>query len=216
MVGAQISEMNIYQVLVVILSLNIDALFFGVAFGAKGIKILAKSKLIIFFTSMSITIISFFMGKGCGKFLEPQLSSHLGAIFMIIIGIVFVIRTLLEKNSSPLPKTLVNLSLKSLGLTIKIIKEPVLSDIDSSGSIEPAEALLVAFALSFDSLSASFSLGLSNLANIKQILLIPVFQFLAISAGNVFAYFFKTFRKSLIANYIPGIVLIVLGIYNLF
>jgi len=208
--------MNIYQIFVITLSLNIDALFFGVAFGTKGIKILTKSKVIIFFTSMSITIISFFMGRWFGKFLEPQLSSHLGAIFMIIIGIVFVIRTLLEKNSSPLPKTLVNLSLKSLGLTVKIIKEPVLSDIDSSGSIEPVEAFLVALALSLDGLSASFSLGLSNLANIEQILLIPAFQFIAISAGNVFAYFFKTFRKSLIANYIPGIVLILLGIYNLF
>ncbi|WP_041737843.1 manganese efflux pump [Caldicellulosiruptor owensensis] len=208
--------MNIYQVLVAILSLNIDALFFGVAFGAKGIKILTKSKLIIFFTSMSITIISFFIGRGFGKFLNSQLSLHLGAIFMIIIGIVFIIRTFTEKNSSPLPETLVNLSLKSLGLTVKIIKEPVLSDIDSSGSIEPVEALLVALALSLDGLSASFSLGLSNLANIEQILLIPVFQFIAISIGNIFAHFFKIFRKSLIANYIPGIVLILLGIYKLF
>ncbi|ADQ07938.1 protein of unknown function DUF204 [Caldicellulosiruptor hydrothermalis 108] len=209
--------MNIYQFFVVILSLNIDALFFGVAFGTKGIKILTKSKLIIFFTSTIITTVSFFMGKWFGKFLEPQLSSHLGAVFMIIIGIALVIRTLIEKkNNTPLPKTLVSFSLKSLGLTVKVIKEPLLSDFDSSGTIEPVEAFLVALALSFDGLSASFSLGLSNLANIEQILLIPVFQFIAISAGNVFAYFFKTFRKSLIANYIPGIVLIVLGIYNLF
>jgi len=185
--------MNIYQIFVLTLSLNIDALFFGVVLGAKGIKILTKSKLIIFFTSMSITIISFFIGRGFGKFLNPQLSLHLGAIFMIIIGIVFIIRTFIEKNSSPLPETLVNLSLKSLGLTVKIIKEPVLSDINSSGSIEPAEALLVALALSLDGLSASFSLGLSNLANIEQILLIPVFQFIAISIGNVFAHFFKIF-----------------------
>ncbi|BCS82061.1 manganese efflux pump [Anaerocellum diazotrophicum] len=209
--------MNIYQFFVAILSLNIDALFFGVAFGTKGIKILTKSKLIIFFTSTIITTVSFFMGKWFGNFLEPQLSSHLGAVFMIIIGIAFVIRTLIEKkNNTPLPKTLVSFSLKSLGLTVKVIKEPLLSDFDSSGTIEPVEAFLVALALSFDSLSASFSFGLSNLANIGQILLIPVFQFVAISLGNVFTCFFKIFRKFLITNYIPGIVLILLGIYNLF
>ena len=209
--------MNIYQFFVVILSLNIDAFFFGVAFGTKGIKILTKSKLIIFFTSMSITAVLFFLGKWFGNFLEPQLSSHLGAVFMIIIGVAFVIKTLIEKkDNTPLPKTLVSFSIKSLGLTVKVIKEPLLSDFDSSGAIEPVEAFLVALALSFDGLSASFSLGLSNLVNIYQILLIPVFQFVAISLGNVFTCFFKILRKFFITNYIPGIVLILLGIYYLF
>lgn len=55
---------------VVIFLFNIDVFFFGVVFGVKGIKIFVKLKLIIFFIFMSIIIILFFMGKGCGKFFE--------------------------------------------------------------------------------------------------------------------------------------------------
>jgi len=207
--------MSFFQVLTAAIALNLDALFFGIAFGAKGIKILFKSKVVIFCISLLVAMLSFLIGRYLGKYLSIELSSHLGPAFMILIGTFFTIRTFFERDRQDVPKTLVNFSLKSLGLTIKIIKEPQVSDIDKSGFIEPFEAVFVSLALSFDSLSASFSLGLSNLANIYEILLIPIVQLIAISVGNVLAHSLKYLKKFWFANYIPGIVLIFLGLYNL-
>lgn len=207
--------MSFFQVLTAAVALNLDALFFGIAFGAKGIKILFNSKIVIFCLSLLVSMLSFLTGGHFGKYLSLQVSNHLGSALMIIIGIFLIIRTFLERDREDVPKTLVNFSLKSLGLTIKIIKEPQVSDMDKSGFIEPFEAVFVSLALSFDSLSASFSLGLSNLANIYEILLIPIIQLIAISGGNVLAHSLKYLKKFWFANYIPGIVLIFLGVYNL-
>lgn len=208
-------KMSFFQILTAAIALNLDALFFGIAFGTKGIKILFKSKIVIFCISLLVSMLSFLIGKHFGKYLSIQVSNHLGSAFMIVIGIFLIIRTFFERDREDVSKTLVNFSLKSLGLTIKIIKEPQVSDINQSGFIEPVEALFVSLALSFDSLSASFSLGLSNLANIYEILLIPIVQFIAISVGNVLAHSLKYLKKFGFANYIPGIVLIFLGVYNL-
>lgn len=206
--------MNLFQIFTAAIALNLDALFFGIAFGTKGIKILFKSKVIIFCISLLVSILAFSSGKHFGKYFSTQISNYLGSSIMIVIGLLLIIRTLIEKNKEDVPKTLINFSLKSLGLTIKIIKEPQKSDIDKSGFIEPIEAVFVAIALSFDSLSASFSLGLSSSANIYEILLIPLVQLLAISSGNSLAHSLKYLEKFCLAKYLPGIVLILLGIYN--
>ncbi|WAM31878.1 manganese efflux pump [Caldicellulosiruptor naganoensis] len=207
--------MNFFQVLSAIVAINLDALFFGIAFGTKGIKILFKSKVVMFSVSLFTMMLSFLIGKHFGVLISSEFSKYLGPMLMILIGILLIFRTLSEKNRQDSPRTLVNFSLKSLGLTIKIIKEPCVSGIDQSGFIEPIEALFVSLALSFDGLSASFSLGLSNLVNIYEILLIPIVQFIAISTGNTLAHSLKCIKRLLFANYIPGIVLIYLGVYNL-
>lgn len=207
--------MELLSILVICLALNLDALFFGIAFGMKNIKILLNSKLIIFFASLLISLLSYTLGKSTGRLLSGYSSHILGSSLMIVVGLLLILRTTLEKEKNPKAKTLINISLKSLGLTIKIIKEPQASDINRSGAIEPFEAIFIAFALSLDALSASFSLGLGSMTKVWTIFLIPVIQFIAISFGNMFGQRLKKIQKNIYINYLPAIALIGLAILNL-
>jgi len=189
--------MEILEICTISLVLNIDALLFGITFGIKNIKICLVSKMIIFITSFSITLISYLLGKYVSIFLNKNISYIISSAMMIFLGLALILKTAIDKEDSSKKKMLVNLNLHSLGLTIKIIKEPTASDIDKSGTIEAIEAIFIAIALSLDALSATFSLSLCADLKIYTIFLIPTIQFIALSAGNLFGQRLKFLQKNL-------------------
>ena len=108
--------------------------------------------------------------------------------------------------------------IKFLGITIKIIKNPINSDLDNSKTIDSKEALFLSLALSLDSFC--IGIGGSIIGIDYQIFpfLIAIFQLFFLSFGNILGR--KLYNLSNLPNniwsIISGIGLIIIGFLKFF
>ncbi len=103
-------------------------------------------------------------------------------------------------------------TIKSLGIVIQILKEPVSADFDCSGIITGKEAFMLGLALSLDAFSSGFGAAIAGYKMRYLPLIVGIFQLIALNSGMKLAntpFFEKLNRK---ATVIPGIILILLGI----
>ena len=103
--------------------------------------------------------------------------------------------------------------LKSLGITIQIIRNPISSDLNNSKIIEKNEALYLAFALSLDSICVGITSSSFGMYSLLFPILVPLFQFIFLNAGIILGKKIVLYNTSLKKwNIISGVLLIVIGI----
>lgn len=120
-------------------------------------------------------------------------------------------------NGAYHPKTF-QFFIKSFGITIKIIKNPILSDFDASQTIDKKEAIYLGLAMSADSFVSS--MGISMLGNFSILfpLLVATFQLVFLSFGNYFGKRITAVShlSPSIWSRISGILLMLLSVLKLF
>lgn len=80
------------------LSSNIDNLVIGISYGIKNEKISMLSNIIIAIVSALGTYISMEFGKFICKFISNDISNLFGAITLILMGVYFVIQSIIAKK----------------------------------------------------------------------------------------------------------------------
>ena len=193
------------------ISTSIDSLGIGITYGIKNTLISFKGKLVIFFVSFLITLISLYFGSIIRVILPWYISDYLGSFIFIIIGILIFISALKED------KKCVNENTKIFGITTKIIKYATSSDLDNSNKIDSKEALFLSIALSIDSICVGIGTGVIDINNYVFPVLIGFFQIFFLSIGIFLA---KQLYKYLnipnnIWSIISGILLIFLGVLKM-
>lgn len=168
-------------------SLSLDAFAVAVAHGLHATKIPFFSKLIVCLISIVYFAISMFIGEGISRFFSPQAASVIGIVLMCGICLWMLLQVLLgskKDQAQEPPKTLFEFSLKTIGLTVKIIRNPMLSDIDGSRSISPTEAIFLGTALSVDSISTGIGYSLIGSVSIFAPLYVGMCQLLFLCVGE--------------------------------
>lgn len=215
----------IFSIALLAVSLSLDALFVGFAYGLKGTRIPLKSKLIISFFSVIYAGAALFAGKSLSLFLSPTAGKFIGAGILALIGVSMIVKPLIKKHSDKSDsenedefKTLARIFIRSLGITIQILKNPQVGDLDRSGVIDTKESLLLGLALSIDAIGVGIGSALSGLSSWQIPLVIGLCQLFFLSAG-LFAgkhlSFFKT-SDDKFTTLIPGLCLIALSVARLF
>ena len=188
------------------LSSNLDNVVIGLAYGIKKIKIGITSNLIIATVTSTGTFLSMEVGTYISKFLPHAISNILGASVIIILGVYFVIQSIIE---------LVNSS-KSNELALKNISDMITyaekSDLDSSGDINMKEALIVAFGLTFNNVGTGVAASITGVSIQFTVICTFILSILTIIFGeavgnHVLGKFFGKY-----APLFSGILLIILGI----
>jgi len=172
-------------------SLSLDAFAVGAAHGLRATKIPILSKLIICLISILYFGLAIWLGERISAFLSPAAAKMIGIILMSGICLWMLMQVLLDKKPDEIPggssentsKTLFELPLSSIGLTFKIIRNPMLCDIDKSKSIGSVEALFLGTALSVDSISVGIGYSLLGHVSIFAPLMVGLFQFAFLSSG---------------------------------
>lgn len=181
--------------LLLAISSSIDSLGIGITYGIKNTRINIYAKFILFLVAFTISSLSIYFGNFLKYFLPNFIVDCLGSIIIILMGIFICFQAL--QNPIKSSKTYKNPALdnkeqiysffiKCLGITIKIIKNPISSDLDNSNSIDSKEALFLGFALSLDSFCIGIGFSMINTFSF----LFPVFI-------SCFQLFFLCFRKLL-------------------
>lgn len=169
-------------------SLSLDAFAVAVAHGLKATKIPMVSKLIICLISILYFGAAVWMGDRIASFLSPQTTKIIGIILMCGICLWMLLQVLFGKNkkgkNKKKSKTLFQVSLKSIGLTFNIIRNPMLSDINESKRIDPIEALFLGTALSIDSISVGIGYSLLGDVSFLAPFMVGLIQFSFLCIGN--------------------------------
>ena len=205
------------------ISSSIDSLGIGITYGIKNTSISNKGKLVVFFVSFIVTIVSLYLGNIL-KFVFPDfIVDYLGSFLFIIMGIFICFQALNKNKNIDNKKTKINKTktysffIKFLGITIKIIKDPISSDLDNSNKIDSKEAFFLALALSMDSLCVGIAGSIIGINTYIFPFLIGLFQVFFLGLGNFLGkkiYNFSSLPSNL-WSIVSGILLILLGILKI-
>ncbi|MBC7765380.1 MAG: sporulation membrane protein YtaF [Hyphomonadaceae bacterium] len=214
----------ILSIIVMSISLSMDAFFVGVAYGIRKIAIPLPSKIIICLCSVLYAALALFVGHSLVSFLPLALGKILGAVLLLMMGLWMLaqpLRKTPEKNfafaqaSAPAQeKTLMKIILKSWGVTIHILKNPDVGDMDRSGSIDIGESILLGLALSLDAIGVGIGSALAGLTNWCIPITVGLCQWLFMHYGLKLGkqWQFLQHINQHLSTVIPGALLIVLAI----
>ena len=205
------------------ISSSIDSLGLGITYGIKDTKITIFAKIILFLTSLLFSSMSISIGNFISEFLPSIVCNILSFLILFSMGVWIIIQSFntssKQKNISKASKKkkIYKFFIKSLGITIQIIKNPINSDLDNSKKIESREALYLGLALSLDSLC--IGIGNSVMGNTSFIfpLLVATFQFIFLSIGLTFGKKINSITNipDNIWSIISGLLLVFISILKL-
>lgn len=176
--------------LILAISSSIDSLGIGITYGVKNTKISDIAKVVLFSISFVISIISIWFGSILKNFLPIFITKYLGCLMLALMGI-FIFYQALKKNKVNYfekknleynnEEKIYSFFIKFLGITIKIIKNPIYSDFDNSNTIDSKEACFLGLALSLDSLCIGISASMIDINSFIFPLAISIFQLIFMS-----------------------------------
>lgn len=177
-----------YNYIILALCVSIDSLGTGLTYGLKNTKISNLARLILFVFAFFITSISLLIGNVISEFLPDFLCNWLGGIILC-----------------------------SMGLWI-IFQGPEHSDLDNSNNIDAKESLLLALALSLDSIGISIGGSIIGISSLYFPVLVSLFQILFLSIGSSLGTKLKTNPNipDTVWSIISGLILIFMGFGKIF
>ncbi len=208
------------------ISSSIDSLGIGITYGIKNTKISYISNVILFGISFIISIISMWFGDMIKSLFSDLLIKFIGSSILILIGLFIFFQAISQNNTEK--KTICDTKtneekvysffIKFLGITIRIIKNPISSDFNNSNIIEPKEALFLGLTLSLDSFCIGTCGSIIGINPIIFPIFISSFQLLFLQFGNILGRKLRSFTKlsKNIYSTISGILLIIIGLTRLF
>ncbi len=198
-------------------AVSLDAFAAGAAYGLKSIKVPLKSLAVIGLITAICTGAAMALACYLGSFLNTHLAVVSGSLLLIAIGAWNIFHEYITKKSlcQDTESENTRLSFRIGRIVIKIMADPETADIDHSRSISPSEAILLGLALGIDNLIATFAAALIKplplytpaIMTFIQVFLIVV----GISAANRLAS--DDLKKRF--PYVPGAILIILGLLRL-
>jgi putative sporulation protein YtaF len=224
----------IFSVSILAISLSLDALGVGVVYGLRKIKIPLLPKLIICLFSMLYSGGALAAGKTLSALLPNYVSKMIGIVILITMGVWIIIQAILKKDdldtqeagscstleatSCDINQALFKFSIKSLGITIQVIRNPMDGDIDKSGIIDIKESLLLGLALSVDAIGVGIGSALAGFSSLAIPFAVGIFQLAFLFAGTYMGEKFAAFEKlnKKVFAFLPGILLIVLAIIRIY
>lgn len=211
--------LEVFNYIFLAISVSIDALGIGITYGIKNTKIYALSIAILFGISLLITSISVFIGNIISTILPSNFANYIGICILIVLGLWIMYQsTKKETTTNKSIKRNYNFFIKSLGITIKIIRDPITSDLDLSRGIDFKEAIYLGFALSLDSIGIGICSSIAGFNSFILPLFIASFQLLFLSFGILIGTKINSYIRlpKNVWSVISGILLIMIGISKLF
>ncbi|MDR1617340.1 MAG: sporulation membrane protein YtaF [Syntrophomonadaceae bacterium] len=199
------------------LAVSVDGLMAGVAYGIRKVSVPWPSLLIIAATSSLLLTVSMVSGKALGMFMEPEMAVELGAALLIILGCYFFALALKENVQtwdSASDGLLFSFNIKPAGIIIRIMKEPLAADFDSSGEINYKEAVFLGLALAADVLGAGIGLAMAGFNILYVVAAVGILTFFLVKSGVFIGEKITGSRLKKFTMILPGIIFVIIGIFE--
>lgn len=198
-----------------ILSVNLDSIGVGISYGLRKIHITTAAGIVIAMFSVICFGLSLYLGALLTTALPSSCGRYLASIILLVLGIWICVTGFCDRKPHKI-KTERTFSIRSLGITISIMRDPTLCDFDASSRIDIREAIYLALALSLDSVAVGFSAGLSGIVAWYLPPLVGVSQFLFLIFGKLIGSSLLNISKvpHEVWTIVSGILLIILAIVH--
>ncbi|MGA8942603.1 MAG: sporulation membrane protein YtaF [Thermoactinomyces sp.] len=214
-----------WSMILLAFAVSLDSFAAGTTYGIRRIRIPIMSVLIIASCSGAVIYAGLMAGTGLSGLLSPPIVRCLGAGLFVLLGCSLIYQG--EKNQREkdderiekqgealLPRTW-TFQVKRLGLVVKILKTPAAADIDNSGSISSAEAVWLGTALSLDAFGAGIGAAFMGIPPLSTALLIALMSALFLKIGMWFGFSHSKNLNNRLVIYLPGLILIAMGMIRL-
>ena len=198
----------LFHLVILSLAANLDNLGVGVAYGVRRIKVPALSNLIIAGIAFLLGIISVLIGKSIARFFNDAVANNIGAALLIGVAIWVMLP---QKQTSHSQTE----SRKKHTSLLELLNNPEEADWDHSATISWQESIVLGFALSVNVFTNGITAGLWNLDAVFSALMMALFSFLTIWTGTWLGEQYGSRWLGNKANITAGIILLLLGIYEL-
>lgn len=203
--------------ILLVIAVSLDGFGVGVTYGMRKIRVPLFALIIIMICSGIIVLVSMTVGTYLTLFISPVIAGSLGGAVLIAIGFFCLINLIRSKINEQLFISDQNeiVEASKMGKYRSVLTKPQHADLDHSGSISAAEALLLGLALAFDAFGAGIGAAMLGYSPIVTAILIALmsglFVYSGIHAGNFLAKN-KAMQK---VTFLPPLLLIALGIFNI-
>lgn len=209
---------QLISLLLLAFALSLDSFSVGFTYGLRQMAMPVKSVLIIASCSAVSLMLAVSIGHGIEKVLSPSITASLGGFILIALGAWVLYKFFQpekEKEFLEHEKTIVNFEIRSLGIAINILRKPMSADFDQSGTITGIEALMLGFALSLDSFGAGIGAAMLGFPPIYLAITVAIMSSVFVLLGIKSGTFFHRFGWIQKFTFLPGILLIIIGIWKL-
>lgn len=181
------------QILVISVSLSIDALGIGIAYQLRGVKVGIAAKAIIGIMSCMIMYLSILVGQQIAKAIPIDVMQIIGTAILVLMGVIYIRNSLFSD-------------------------EEATYDLDQSKKIEILEAIVLGAALSADSISAGIAIVAIGLEGRIIPVIVGMMQVIFLSVGGQLLKRFSKVREvnSKVCGVISGLLLILIAIVRCF
>lgn len=211
--------MNFFYVIVMSVAVSLDGFVAGIAYGLKGIRMPVVSIGIVGMVTTICATAAMIAANILGSVIDTQAAVTGGALLLILIGVFSLFQEYLTKDVPSYQAegevTARKLSFSVGRLVISIVAKPETADVDKSNNISPLESVFLGLALGMDNMLAAFAAALMGWLPPAAPLMMGGIQMVVISAGLYASQRFVSDRLRKRFPYLPGTILILLGLLRL-
>lgn len=204
-------------------ALSMDSFGVGTTYGMRRIRLSLLPTMVIAGCSAVVFFLSMKVGGWLTSGVSLRITTWIGAMILIFLGSWALFQSVWKKDAvqkeaegSDERRHVYRFELKHLGLIIEILRSPTVADIDNSGSISSVEAFFLGLALSLDSLGAGMAAVMIGLSPLFCSTVIGIMSAIFIRVGMWFGFRYAEHKWSKAFAYLPGIILICIGLIRLF
>jgi len=205
--------MHLISLILIATAVSIDGFWGGFAFGLRRIKIKILPLVIIAFWSVVCTMVTMLIGYNLKEIIPLEAAKYIGAGLLILLGTFTLKEGYKQKQElSTNSHDLCDIKFSDL---IKIIRNPLLADVDKQNDIKPMEGTLLGIAVAMDASIAAFTVSLMGVNPYTTPFLFGLTHFVLIGLGNVIARHSEINKLAEKFSLLPGIILMILGLLRL-
>lgn len=202
--------MNLF---LIVIAVSLDGFGVGITYGMRKIKISIHALCVIIVCSGLIVISSMVIGHLLRQFISPTVTSKMGSIILILLGL-FVLFSIIRSARASGQKTAQKKG--KLAHFKVVLANPKQADKDKSGTISLGEALVLGVALALDAFGAGLGAAMLGYSPLLTAGLIAFMSGLFVFSGLKLGFYLAGNKTLSRLTYLPPILLISIGAYNLF
>lgn len=199
--------------LLLLVATSLDGFSAGIAYGLRGIGFPLRARLVAAGVSVVALALAAWTGRIVGGLLPSALARPLGGVLLLALGLWTAAKAFTDGERFP-GGLVMTWRIRSLGLVVQIVREPLRADLDASGAIDEVEALWLGSALALDALGAGFLVALGGGMPALLPLLVGLANWAFLSAGLAAGRLLGGGKRPFLAV-LPGLILMLMGIMRM-
>lgn len=209
---------EILSLLLLAFAVSLDSFGVGLTYGLRKMKLPLKSLAFIATCSAVSILIAMSIGNWLQNYLSASIAESIGGGILVLIGAwalyqIYKPAKRDEKNKDD--AVILNFEIKVLGVVIKILRKPMVADFDNSGTITGREAFFLGVALSLDAFGAGIGAALIGFSPLIMALSVACMSALCVTFGMRSGYVFSDSKLINRFSFVPGLLLIILGLWKM-